>query len=246
MSNPRFPLYVPSKGRSKTRLTIRELERLNVPFHVIVEEQQYNDYAAVVDPRNILVLDKKYQRDSETLDNFGETKSKGAGPARNFAWDHSIANGHAWHWVMDDNIRKFSRLNRNNKTHFGDGSVFFVMEEFCLRYKNIAMAGPNYDMFVPRKYKRAPFFTNTRIYSCNLIRNDVPYRWRMRMNEDTDLSLQMLKGGWCTILFNAFVQDKMTTQVVSGGNTTEFYADEGTLWKSQMLVDAHPDVTTLM
>ena len=94
MSNPRFPLYVPSKGRSKTRHTVRELERLNIPFHVIVEEQQYDDYAAVIDPKNILVLDKKYQRDYETLDNFGETKSKGAGPARNFAWDHSIALGH--------------------------------------------------------------------------------------------------------------------------------------------------------
>ena len=42
-------------------------------------------------------------------------KITGAGAARNFAWDHSIKNGHDWHWVMDDNIRHFYRLNRNKR-----------------------------------------------------------------------------------------------------------------------------------
>jgi len=56
----------------------------------------------------------------------------------------------------------------------------------------------------------------------------------------------MLKAGWCTIQFNAFLQMKTTTQVIKGGNTEEFYAKEGTLAKSQMQVDMHPDVSELV
>ena len=55
----------------------------------------------------------------------------------------------------------------------------------------------------------------------------------------------MLKAGWCTILFNAFLQDKLTTQLVGGGNTDAFYRDEGTLPKSKLLVALHPDVARL-
>ena len=87
---------------------------------------------------------------------------------------------------------------------------------------------------------------NTRIYSCLLIQNDIPYRWRGRYNEDTDLSLRVLKDGFCTIQFNAFLQQKATTQTLKGGNTDAFYAKEGTLPKSQMLVDMHPDVSKVV
>ncbi len=37
----------------------------------------------------------------------------------------------------------------------------------------------------------------------------------------------------------------MTTQTMRGGNMAEFYAEEGTSPKTQMLVDAHPDVAKL-
>jgi hypothetical protein len=55
----------------------------------------------------------------------------------------------------------------------------------------------------------------------------------------------MLKAGWATVQFNAFLQDKLRTQVLGGGNTAEFYAREGTAAKSQMQVDMHPDVSRL-
>lgn len=145
---------------------------------------------------------------------------------------------------MDDNIKAFYRLTRNLKVPVETPAIFRAMEDFCLRYENVAMAGPNYFMFASRKTKMPPFVANTRIYSCNLIRNDTPFRWRGRYNEDTDLSLRMLKAGWCTVQFNAFLQEKLTTQTIGGGNTAEFYAKEGTIPKSQMLVDMHPDVAS--
>ena len=146
---------------------------------------------------------------------------------------------------MDDNIRGFYRYNNNTIIQILSGAGFKAMEDFCGRYENVAMAGPNYFMFVARKNKYPPFCLNTRIYSCNLIRNDVPYRWRGRYNEDTILSLDMLKDGWCTIQFYAFLQQKTSTQLLKGGNTEEFYVKEGTLPKSKMLVDVHPDVSRI-
>lgn len=247
--NPQFPLYIPSKGRFNIRLTSDYLSVMGVPHNIVVEEQEYDDYLSETKDNpyvTLLILDKKYQDEYETFDTLGDTKSKGPGAARNFAWDHSTANGFSHHWVMDDNIMSFRRMNKNRQIKVSTGAIFKAMEDFVLRYKNVAMAGPQYFMFAPRKAKLPPFTVNTRIYSCNFIKNDVPFRWRGRYNEDTDLSLQMLKKGYCTIQFNAFLQDKTTTQLVKGGNTKEFYAKEGTMPKSKLLVAMHPDVCKIV
>jgi len=243
--NPRFPLYIPSKSRADKGLTAYALDVMKVPYHVVVEAEQFDDYAKFYPAETLLVLPPEYLRDYDTFDDPGDAKSKGPGAARNFIWDHSIAAGYEWHWVMDDNIPRFARLHKNVRTPVGDGTMFYAMEDFCLRYSNIAMAGPQYWMFAANRAKMPPFIVGTRIYSCNLIRNDVPFRWRGRYNEDTDLSLRMLKAGWATVQFNAFLQFKSPTQLVPGGNTKEFYDKEGTLPKSEMLVKMHPDVARL-
>jgi hypothetical protein len=244
--NPQFPIYIVSKGRWQSRLTVKALEAMGVPFRVIVEEQEFDKYASVIDKSKLLILPKKYQDEYDTFDLLGYEKSKGPGAARNFAWDHSISEGHAWHWVMDDNIDAFHRLNRNIKAEVTSGTVLKIMEDFVLRYKNIAIAGPNYYSFCKSVDKVPAYVLNTRIYSVLLIRNDIPYRWRGRYNEDTDLSLRVLKDGWCTLQFNAFLCGKVTTQRMSGGNTEVFYKNEGTKPKSQMLADMHPDVAKVV
>ncbi len=246
--NPQFPLYIVSKGRWESRVTIRHLEAMRVPYHVIVEHHEFKQYSDVVGPYGtVLTLDPEFQRQYDAFGNLGAVNSKGSGPARNFAWEHSIANGHKWHWVMDDNIRGWYRLNNNLKIKCADGTVFKCMEDFVLRYENIGMAGPNYHTFAnQRDPDIKPFRLNTRIYSCNLIRNDLPFRWRGRYNEDTDLSLRILKGGLCTVLFNAFLQAKMGTLSVKGGNTDLLYANGANKRaKSQMLVHMHPDVARM-
>jgi hypothetical protein len=243
--NPRFPIYIPSKGRAKNFLTPRVLIRMGVPFRVVVEEMEYDAYASRLPEENLLILDPMYKRTYDLLDEHGLEKSTGSGPARNFIWDHSIQEGHDFHWIMDDNIWYFWRLHQNKKIRMADGTFFHMMETFVLRYENVAMAGPQYETFVPYRTKRPPFVPGSRIYSCNLIRNDVPFRWRGRYNEDTILSLDMLKGGWQTILFYAFLQEKRTTQTMKGGNLDELYSKNGTLPKSEMLVRAHPDVAKL-
>ncbi len=244
-----IPLYIPTKGRADSRLTSKALTAMGLRHFLVVEPQEVEVYRAATRGTlaTVLPLDMSFKARYELCDDLGLTKSTGPGPARNFIWEHSIANGHAWHWVMDDNIECFRRLHKGDKIKVQDGAIFRAMEDFVMRYDNVAMAGPNYSMFAygPPEVRIPPFGTNTRIYSCNLIRNDVPFRWRGRYNEDTILSLDMLKAGWCTVQFNAFLQDKVRTQTLGGGNTAEFYAKEGTAPKSEMLKRVHPDVTRL-
>lgn len=245
--NPQFPIYIVSKGRWDTRLTARHLEEMNVPYFIVVERQEYEQYAAVTGPvGKVLILDPKFQDEYDAFSDLGAKQSKGSGPARNFAWEHARAAGFPWYWCVDDNINGFYRLNKNLKVKVDDGTIFRCMEDFVLRYENVAMAGPNYFMFASRKNVMPPFVKNTRIYSCNLIRTDLPMRWRGRYNEDTDLSLRLLKAGYCTILFNAFLQMKTTTLKMKGGNTDVLYANGANKKaKSQMIVDMHPDVARL-
>jgi len=257
---PQFPLYIPSKGRHEYMVTSKALSKMGVRHYVVAEPQEVDAYRKASEGLlcEIVELDLSFKENYELCDSLGLSKSTGPGPARNFAWEHSKTLGFDWHWVMDDNLQYFARMTRNERIKTNSPAMWRAMEDFVLRYKNVGMAGPNYSMFAFGASKLPPFITNTRIYSCNLIRNDLIYRWRGRYNEDTILSLDMLKAGWCTIQFNAFLQGKMGTQVLKGGNTDEFYhaegkvqkgqkyADTGTLAKSQMLVDVHPDVSKLV
>lgn len=246
LMQPRFPLYIVSKGRADTCKTTKALERMGVEYFIVIEEQECQAYAAKISPKRILILDKRYQDEYDTCDDLGTSKSKGPGAARNFAWDHSIAAGHKWHWVLDDNINAFWYLLKNQFYKVSTGSFFRIIEDFCLQYENLVIGGPIHRGFIPRRFKTAPFVLNTRVYSCNLIRNDIPYRWRGRYNEDTDLSLRALKDGYCTIQFYALSMQKHQTQKLKGGNTDAFYAHEGTLAKSQMQVQLHPDISKLV
>lgn len=244
--NPKYPIYIVSKGRWETRLTSKALDRLGVPYYIVVEAHEREQYAAVIDPARVLVLPPEFLSDYDTCDDVGEARGKGPGGARNFCWLHSLTLEAERHWVMDDNIASFNRLNRNLMVKVTSGTIFRAAEDFVDRYENVAIAGFNYDFFAKAKEPLPAFVMNTRIYSCLLIQNSLPLRWRGRYNEDTDLSLRVLKAGLCTVQFNAFLQEKATTQTMKGGNTDEFYAKEGTLPKSQMIERLHPDVAEVV
>lgn len=242
----KYPIYVVSKGRWESRLTVKALDRLGLDYKVVIEEQEFEKYASVINSSKLIILPFKYLEEYDTCDNWGFEKSKGPGAARNFALDHSLSLGFKRHWVLDDNIDDFHRLNRNMKIPVRTGATFRAAEDFVDRYSNVPVAGMNYYSFCKTTDSVPPFVLNTRIYSCLLIDGTAGYRWRGRYNEDTDLSLRVLKDGFCTIQFNAFLCGKVTTQRMKGGNTKEFYADEGTLPKSQMLADLHPDVAKVV
>ena len=238
--NPKYPVYIISKGRWESRLTIKALIKIGVPFKVVIEPQEFDNYAAVIKPDDILML---------PFSNLGQ----GGIPARNWVWEHSRSIGAERHWILDDNIKCFRRFCKNNRIIVADGTIFKAAEDFVDRYENVAMAGFQYNLFAVtgnqysgRKFNLKPFLLNTRVYSCILLKNDIPYQWRGRYNEDTDLSLRILKDGWCTVLFYAFLADKSATMTMGGGNTDQLYKQDekfdGRLEMAKHLFRQHPDV----
>lgn len=242
---PRYPVYIVSKGRWDNCLTSKALNVMGVDHCIVVESSELEKYESSTNAR-ILVLPQAYLDEYDTCDDLGDSKSKGPGAARNFCIDHSKSLGFSKHWVMDDNLDAFHYLNRNEKQEVECASTLCAAEDFIDRFSNVPVAGMNYYSFCKSTDAVPPFVTNTRIYSCLLIDNGSGYRWRGRYNEDTDLSLRVLKDGLCTIQLNAFLCGKVTTQRMKGGNTKEFYSEEGTLPKSKMLEDLHPDVAKVV
>lgn len=229
----RYPLYIVTKGRFKSRLTAKALDKMNVPYTVVIEADEYDDYLSILPKERILVL---------PFSNLGQ----GSIPARNFIWEDALAEGHKRHWILDDNIEDFNRLNRNMKPVVRTDAIFRAAEDFVDRYDNVAIAGFNYYSFVKTTDKVPPYYLNTRIYSCILIDNEIPFRWRGRYNEDTDLSIRVLKAGYCTVLFNAFLAGKVTTMRMKGGNTDSLYADDGRKKMAESLRDQHPDIVKVV
>lgn len=225
---PRYPVYIPSKGRFDQCLTAISLARDGVPFRLVVEPQERSEYEQRFGRRRVLVL---------PFSNRGSVI-----PARNWIKEHSIAEGHERHWQLDDNMRGVVRMWRGKKIPCHSGVALCVAEDFTDRYENIAISGLNYRFFNAGSIPA--FFLNVHVYSCCLINNAIPYRWRGRYNEDTDLCLQALAGGWCTVLINAFLVNKQRTMTMGGGNTATLYQADGRLRMARALERQWPGVVS--
>lgn len=229
----KYPVYIISKDRPKQCITARALDKMGIGYKVVIEPQQFKKYAENINPEKIRVLPFK---------NLG----MGSIPARNWVWEDSIKKGHKRHWILDDNIEAFNRLNRNEKFEVRCDATFKACEDFTDRFENVGLSGMNYYNFCKATDAVPPYYINTRIYSCILVRNDLPFRWRGKFNEDTDLSLRVLKSGECTILFNAFLCGKITSMRMSGGNTDTIYAEtDNRLEFAESLARQHPDVAKI-
>jgi hypothetical protein len=222
---PRYPIYVPSKGRSHNPKTARFLMDDGVPFRMVVEPPERDLYQAIVGPDRILELDRV---------------GGGLLYARNWIKDHATREGHKRHWQLDDNMGGTMRAYRGHRLPCDSGPALRAAEDFVDRYTNVAVAGLNYDTFVTRVVP--PFVRNVHVYSCSLVLNSIPHRWRLAYNDDTDLCLQVLADGWCTILFNAFSVKKARTMTVKGGNTDHLYQGDGRLVMSRTLERVWPGV----
>lgn len=224
----RYPIYIISKGRADSRLTVKSLDAMGAMYRVVIEESEYDDYAAVINPNKLLVLPEGFRENPSWARRCENTGLLGGSiPVRNWVWEHSIAEGHKRHWILDDNIWHFYRAHNNRKTKVLTPTPFRVCEDFTDRYTDVKMSGMNYANLCPGYSKRPPYYHNTRVYSCILLANDVyengELYWRGKFNEDTDLSLRLMKAGYHTYLFNAFVCGKVATLTMKGGNTKEVY-----------------------
>ena len=57
----KYPIYVPSKARSKIKLTTKALDDVNLHFYVVVEPQDAADYYKEYPEDKIVVMEKNDQ-----------------------------------------------------------------------------------------------------------------------------------------------------------------------------------------
>lgn len=234
-TDSKYPVCIPSKGRADCQKTGKALDRLGVTYRFFVEETEYEEYC-------------RHLGESKVVKMPFHDLGQGSIPARNFIWEWAKERGHKRHWTVDDNIRAFVRCTSNRRLVVYGGGFFRAMEDYVDRFANVAMAGPHDKGFVmDRDPALAPFLLNSRVYSCILLDTTMSHRWRGRYNEDTDLSLRILKEGSCTMLFRALCMDKCDTSGskvggMKGGNTDTVYAtDDKRRAFAESLREQHPD-----
>lgn len=231
----RYPVYIPSKGRWDVQTTGLMFDAMGIDYRFVVEECEADQYIERLGVGKVLVL---------PFSNLGQ----GSIPARNWIWDHAISSGAKKHWVVDDNIDGLVRCNYNRRLSIkGTASPIAAIEDWCDRYENIAFAGPHHQGFVDsRRPTVTPIWMNRRVYSFILVNTSLPYRWRGKYNEDTDICLRALKDGWCTVLFRSLLMNKGATLKMKGGNTETVYAEDEHRRKfAESLAEQHPDVVKI-
>tara|TARA_Y100000114_G_scaffold56845_1_gene52022 strand:+ start:264 stop:1526 length:1263 start_codon:yes stop_codon:yes gene_type:complete len=238
----KYPLFVISKGRYQPdrSLTHNWFCKNKIHHFMIVECCEEDNYRQNMtnEYTTILKLPPSY-------DNLG----KGSIPVRNWIDDYArMCMKVEKYWCIDDNIISFYRWEKNTRRQIVDTTAFRVCEDFADRYDNLFMSGLQYKSFLPEISRaRTLAVKNTRIYSCILISTKLKFildgtLWRGMYNEDTDLSLRLLKKGYPTVLHQQFLCDKSTTNSVKGGNTSSIYKDDGLQRKLESLINQHPDV----
>jgi len=231
MPEPRYPVFVVSKGRPAS-LTASFLERDRCPFRIVVEppdEEAYRD---------------RWGDDVMTLP--FQDLGQGSIPARNWIWERALKEGAERHWILDDNIREIRRSYRGRRIPCAAGPALAAVEDFADRYENVAIAGLAYQMFGFGQpgHPPPPFQLNVHVYSTMLINTGLPQRWRGRYNEDTDLCLQVLSAGWCTVQVNVFCAGKVRTGATAGGNS-EIYGGDGRLRMARELQRRWPHIVSV-
>jgi hypothetical protein len=245
---PQYPIYIVSYKRFDTLYTILSLEELNIKeYYVIIRptDNEPENYRKAMEEKGVKNIDDKLMIMPESF--IKEEKNKGNDYSithRNYAWNDAESKGFTHHWCLDDNIRGFFYRNAGEKLEIKNtGISFFFIEEYIKQYPNVYQAGMNYNHLVPAQGHRNVIIKNSRIYSCILNRHFDDIRWRGKYNEDTDLSIRILKQGKSTMNFQIFLCGKMATGSCKGGNMEKAYQGSGFDDKVDELIFNHPDIT---
>lgn len=227
----KFPVYIISKGRYETTLTADKFYNAGINYLIAVEPQEYELYCKKLGESKVLKL---------PFSNLG----LGSYPARNFCWEHAKEKGFKYHWLFDDNIMSFYKWINGKRMQITDiKNALIYIENFTLK-NNIDLSGfeeYNFSRNIPKK----PFKNNCHVYSAMLIKNELPFRWRLKYNEDVDLCLQILHNKGTTASCVYYLMNKVSTsKKMKGGNQTELYknnAKEKKILKAKMLEAVWPE-----
>lgn len=209
-SKLKYPVFIISKGRYEKTLTADIFEKANIDYQIAVEPQEYELYVKKLGANRVLKL---------PFSNL----SLGSYPARNYCWEKAKNEGYKYHFLFDDNIQGWMKWINGKRKYIDDVLSAMKYVELYADKTNIDILGfeePNFSIRPPKK----PFKHNCHVYSAMLIKNELPYRWRLKYNEDVDLCLQVLHNGGTTASCIYYLADKVSTSMKQkGGNQDELY-----------------------
>lgn len=240
-----FPVYIPTRGRPDTQLTVRRLSlQAGIIPILVVEDAEHDAYAAANPECEVVVWPSRYLDEYEKTPELDPHPTTGA--AHNFAWDHSRDRGFTHHWIMDDNIAAFGMRHQGKEVRVTSAAPFQWHETLMQRYQNLA----GFSLGLGHTFGSQPFTLNTRLYCATLYRNDLDsIRWRRGLNDDTIVSLDILKAGWCTAESHMLLIHKVGTSrsVRMAGGMTDFYnVSGGFIKKAAEAIRLHPDCVKMV
>lgn len=246
---PQYPIYIPTYMRADTCYTAKSLQELDIENYYLVirnEPEEIVRYKEAIKKFNLkchlLIIPLSYYKEQQEEGNDFSIIP------RNYAYQHAIDSGFTAHWCIDDNIKGFFRRNNGTILPFENtGFPLFFVEEYLKKYDNVYQGGIQYRHLGFPMGHRTPIILNSRIYSCILNKHIDGFRWRGKYNEDTDLSIRLLKAGYATMTFQNILCGKQSTSTIKGGNTSAFHKTEtGYMDKAKSLKEQHPEITEIV
>lgn len=239
-----YPIFVISYNRQKNHTTAKWLAKYGVKHYMVVHKEQLEEYKKYMTEEmkeytTFIEFDDSYKLKYETCDNIPHrVKNAGSGAERNFAWDYSIKLGYKAHWLLDDNMSFCHIIGKNAKGSYMRKkcskedfcSKWHMAEHFFNKYENLLMIELAQNDFFFQLHNLT-YALNTRCFSCNLIWNGMPIRWRGRYNEDVILSTDIMVAGYCIASYITGVRkSKQSTREAVGGNHSTKLCDNDSLY----------------
>lgn len=236
----KYPIYVISYKRTndKDGKTCSWLEKVGIPYTVVVEEDQENDYREWLKTKNgfgnVMIMSKEWKQEQNERGNFGSI------PVRNFIHKFNVlgkkhknkCGRKNKYWLLDDNIDGYKWVDLYTKVNCNSALCFRMIEDWSDQIKNMYLSGHQYSSFVPEIDMKQKVLYGTRVFSSMLISCDLPPLneeddiWRGKYNEDVDLSVRLLSQGFPTANFCNITSCKSSTGSCKGGNTDGIYKED--------------------
>ena len=69
---PKYPIYIISKGRADSRLTSKTLDEIRVPYKIVIEESEFDDYNKGISADKILTLPPGFRENPKSINQMFE------------------------------------------------------------------------------------------------------------------------------------------------------------------------------
>lgn len=202
-----YKIYVPSRGRYDPTLvsTGDFFLRVGIPFTMVVEQKEYDQYCARFGKEVIHCLPGS---------DYGCVAF-----VRNYIKDLSAKRGEEKHWQVDDDIKKMWVYD-GKKANYSHSplTILGAAEHFIGQFQNVALSSLNSNTFA--RLATTLYGVNNMCYACFLVNNNAHgFRFREQTIDDVDYNLQVLSKGWCTVQFKKMVYQWQGGQTQIGGLT---------------------------